>query len=140
MGVVLHDPIAKFRRTLGDRYIQIYFLMSRYLDKPNTTLRRPSRGWSRRRESLLKYTFTIFDGESDRKLGLVKKIIPDDDEFYFKMAVAMNLMSFRSIKNKISNVGFSTHVSHLKIGVYSMGANCLIYPITVGSYSNVKIN
>lgn len=56
------------------------------------------------------------------------------------MAVAMNLMSFRSIKNKISNVGFCTHVSHLKIGVYSMGANCLIYPITVGSYSNVKIN
>ena len=81
LGVVLHDPIAKFRRTLGDRYIQIYSLMSRYLDKPNTTLRRPSRGWSRRRESLLKYTFTIFDGESDRKLGLVKKIIPDDDQF-----------------------------------------------------------
>ena len=48
---------------------------------PNTTLRRPSRGWSRRRESLLKCTFTIFDGESDRKLGLVKKIIPDDDQF-----------------------------------------------------------
>ena len=40
MGVVLHEPIAKFRRTLGDRYIQIYSLMSRYLDKPNTTLRR----------------------------------------------------------------------------------------------------
>ena len=59
--------------------------------------------------------------------------------FYFKMAVAMNVMSFGSNKNKISNGGFSTHVSHLKIGVYSMGANCLIYPITVGSYSNVKI-
>ena len=56
------------------------------------------------------------------------------------MAVAMNVMSFGSNKNKISNGGFSTHVSHLKIGVYSMGANCLIYPITVGSYSNVKIN
>ena len=59
--------------------------------------------------------------------------------FYFKMAVAMNVMSFRSNKNKISNGGFSTHVSHLKIGVYFMGANCLIYPILVGSYRKVKI-
>ena len=40
MGVVLHDPITKFRRTLGDRYIQIYSLISRYLNKLNTTLRR----------------------------------------------------------------------------------------------------
>ena len=59
--------------------------------------------------------------------------------FYFKMAVAMNVMSFRSNKNKISNVGFSSHVSHLKIGVYFMSANCLIYPILVGSYGKVQI-
>ena len=60
--------------------------------------------------------------------------------FYFKMADAMNVMSFCSNKNKINNLGFSTHVPYLKIGVYSMGANFLIYPILVGSYSNVKIN
>ena len=48
--------------------------------------------------------------------------------FYFKMAVAMNVMSFRPNKNKINNVGFSTYVSYLKIGVSSMGTNFLIYP------------
>ena len=60
--------------------------------------------------------------------------------FYLKMAVAMNVMSFGSNKNKRNNVGFSTHVSYFKLGVYSMGANFLIYPIISGSYSNAKIN
>ena len=68
------------------------------------------------------------DNETDRELGLVKKIIPDMTSFYFTDGgrVECNELSYK--QNKINNVSFSTHVSYLKIGVYSMGTNFLIYP------------
>ena len=50
VGVVLHDPIAKFRRTLGDRYIQIYSLMSRYLDTKHHSKTAESRLVAKARE------------------------------------------------------------------------------------------